>query len=128
MNGAVRAGRSIAMDRRRSLQRLSLLPAVLLLPEQARAGGQLEEPLIDSVQAVSVGVVGGVPMLDLPYAEDSTADTDMNVVMSGDGRFIEVQGTAEGIPFDRVVMNELLDLAAKGCAELGVLQREALAQ
>lgn len=86
------------------------------------------EPLTGSVQAVSVGIVGGVPMLDLAYAEDSTADTDMNVVMAGDGRFIEVQGTAEGEPFDRVVMNELLDLAAKGCRELDELQREALSR
>lgn len=84
------------------------------------------EPLTGSVQAISVGVVGGTPMLDLAYVEDSTADTDMNVVMSGDGRFIEVQGTAEGQPFDRAVMNDLLDLAAKGCTELEALQREAL--
>ncbi|WP_432558418.1 ribonuclease PH [Granulicoccus sp. GXG6511] len=87
----------------------------------------VSEPLTGSVQAVSVGIVGGVPMLDLAYAEDSTADTDMNVVMSGDGRFIEVQGTAEQAPFDRSVMDQLLDLAAKGCADLDVLQREALA-
>lgn len=86
------------------------------------------EPLSGSVQAVSVGIVGGVPMLDLAYAEDSTADTDMNVVMAGDGRFIEVQGTAEGQPFDRAVMDELLDLAAKGCRELDTMQREALAR
>ncbi|MDO5498500.1 MAG: ribonuclease PH [Propionibacteriaceae bacterium] len=88
----------------------------------------VSEPLTQSVQAVSVGIVGGVPMLDLAYAEDSTADTDMNVVMSGDGRFIEVQGTAEQQPFERGVMDQLLDLAAKGCAELAELQQAALAR
>ncbi|MDO5683190.1 MAG: ribonuclease PH [Propionibacteriaceae bacterium] len=85
----------------------------------------VSEPLLGSVQAVSVGIVGGVPMLDLAYAEDSTADTDMNVVMSGD-RFIEVQGTAEQSPFDRAVLDQLLDLAAKGCADLDQLQQKAL--
>jgi ribonuclease PH len=84
------------------------------------------DPLKDSVAAISVGVVGGVPMLDLPYNEDSVADTDMNVVMSGSGNFIEVQGTAEGAPFDRDVLNQLLDLAAGGCATLTELQRAAL--
>ncbi|MPM20133.1 Ribonuclease PH [bioreactor metagenome] len=84
------------------------------------------EPLTDTVSAISVGVVNGAPMLDLKYDEDSTADTDMNVVMSGDGRFIEVQGTAEGEPFDRGLLNELLDLAAKGNAELRDLQLAAL--
>jgi ribonuclease PH len=84
------------------------------------------EPLAGSVAAVSVGVVDGLPLLDLCYTEDSAADTDMNVVMSGDGDFIEVQGTAEGAPFDRVLLDELLDLGAKGCAELTALQRAAL--
>ena len=68
------------------------------------------EPLIGSVAAVSVGVIDGTPMLDLCYTEDSAADTDMNIVMSGDGEFIEVQGTAEGRPFDRDVLDQLLDL------------------
>jgi len=85
------------------------------------------EPLTGSVAAVSVGVVDGRPMLDLCYSEDSTADTDMNVVMSGTGEFIEVQGTAEGAPFDRSVLNALLDLGAAGCAELTRLQQAALA-
>jgi ribonuclease PH len=85
------------------------------------------EPLVDNVAAVSVGVVGGVPMLDLCYTEDSAADTDMNVVMSGSGSFIEVQGTAEGAPFDRAVLDQLLDLGAAGCAELTRLQQAALA-
>ena len=85
-------------------------------------------PLADSVAAVSVGIVGGVPMLDLCYEEDVRADTDMNVVCSGDGRFIEVQGTAEGVPFDRDLLNQLLDLAVAGCQELGKLQTAALAK
>jgi ribonuclease PH len=85
------------------------------------------EPLLGSVAAVSVGVVGGTPMLDLSYSEDSAADTDMNVVMSGDGRFVEVQGTAEGAPFDRQVLDQLLDLGAGGCAQLTELQQAALA-
>jgi ribonuclease PH len=84
------------------------------------------EPLVESVAAVSVGVVGGTPMLDLCYTEDSAADTDMNIVMSGSGSFIEVQGTAEGVPFDRKVLDELLDLGAAGCAELTRLQQAAL--
>jgi len=85
-------------------------------------------PLSDSVAAVSVGIVGGVPMLDLCYEEDVRADTDMNVVCSGDGRFIEVQGTAEGVPFDRDLLNQLLDLAVAGCKDLGKLQAAALAK
>jgi ribonuclease PH len=84
------------------------------------------EPLTGSVSAVSVGIVGGEPMLDLCYSEDSAADTDMNVVMSGTGSYIEVQGTAEGVPFDRSTLDELLELAAGGCAELTRLQQQAL--
>ena len=85
------------------------------------------EPLTGSVAAVSVGVIDGIAMLDLCYAEDSAADTDMNVVMTGDGAFIEVQGTAEGTPFDRRLLDDLLDLGAQGCAQLTGLQRTALA-
>ena len=85
------------------------------------------EPLTGSVAAISVGVVGGVPMLDLNYDEDSTADTDMNIVCAGNGDFIEVQGTAEGVPFDRMVLDQLLDLGQAGCAELTRLQQAALA-
>jgi ribonuclease PH len=85
------------------------------------------EPLTGSVAAVSVGVVDGSSMLDLSYTEDSAADTDMNVVMTGDGAFIELQGTAEGTPFDRKLLDELLDLGATGCAQLTKLQRAALA-
>ncbi|WP_067174471.1 ribonuclease PH [Microtetraspora niveoalba] len=84
-------------------------------------------PLVDSVAAVSVGVVGSEPMLDLCYVEDVKAETDMNVVMTGKGDFVEVQGTAEGAPFDRAALDGLLDLAALGCAELTRLQTEALA-
>ena len=86
------------------------------------------EPLKGSVAAISVGVVDGTPVLDLPYEEDSTAEVDMNIVMTGDGRLIEVQGTAEGEPFDRAVLDQLLDLGAVGCAELTRLQAEALAR
>ena len=87
---------------------------------------QRATPLKDSVAAVSVGIVDGKPLLDLAYVEDVRAETDMNVVMTGDGRFVEVQGTAEGEPFDRAVLGELLDLATAGCAELGRLQQAAL--
>jgi ribonuclease PH len=83
-------------------------------------------PLRDSVAAVSVGVVDGQPRLDLHYDDDVNADTDMNVVMTGDGRFVEVQGTAEGEPFDRALLDRLLELAAAGCAELTALQAAAL--
>jgi ribonuclease PH len=93
----------------------------------SRASSADAQPLTGSVAAVSVGVVDGRPVLDLDYPEDSTAETDMNVVMTGDGRFVEVQGTAEGEPFDRSVLGGLLDLATKGCADLTVLQQAALA-
>ena len=79
-------------------------------------------PIIDSVAAISVGVVGGVPMLDLDYNEDSNCDTDMNVVMTGKGGFVEIQGTAEGVPFSSEELNALLALAQKGIAQLGQLQ------
>ncbi|MCH0540485.1 ribonuclease PH [Streptomyces sp. MUM 203J] len=83
-------------------------------------------PLTGTVSAVSVGIVDGTPLLDLRYEEDVRAETDMNVVCTGDGRFVEVQGTAEGAPFDRKELNALLDLATGGCADLAALQREAL--
>ncbi|MGI8947347.1 MAG: ribonuclease PH [Ornithinimicrobium sp.] len=97
--------------------------------ETARAKGWIArkaEPITGSVAAVSVGIVNGEPVLDLDYPEDSTAETDMNVVMTGDGRFVEVQGTAEGVPFDREMLDELLDLATDGCAELVARQAAAL--
>ena len=84
------------------------------------------QPLTDTVAAISVGIIDGAPMLDLCYEEDVRAETDMNVVCSGDGRFIEVQGTAEGQPFDRALLDNLLDLAVQGCKDLGVLQSDAL--
>lgn len=83
--------------------------------------------LRDSVSAVSVGVVGGRPVLDLPYEEDVRADTDMNVVVTGSGSFVEVQGTAEHAPFDRAELDSLLDLALVGTSELARVQREVLA-
>ncbi len=85
-----------------------------------------KDPLRGSVAAVSVGIDRGAPVLDLEYVEDVRAQTDMNVVMTGDGRFVEVQGTAEGEPFDRAELDALLELAAGGCAELTRLQRAAL--
>ncbi|AEH08736.1 MULTISPECIES: ribonuclease PH [Protofrankia] len=93
------------------------------------ACGWLGRPdaLIRSVAAVSVGVVAGRPLLDLAYDEDSGADTDMNVICTGDGGFVEVQGTAEGLPFDRAMLDQLLDLAVGGCARLTEVQRAALA-
>ncbi len=83
-------------------------------------------PTFDSVAAVSVGVVSGETMLDLNYAEDSMAAVDMNVVMTGSGKFVEVQGTAEGLPFDRGRLNEMLDLATQGIRQLLSAQRRAL--
>lgn len=85
------------------------------------------KPISQSVAAVSVGIINGTPMLDLCYEEDVTAETDMNIVCTGDGNFIEVQGTAEGKPFDRALLNKLLDLGAAGCKELAKLQTQALA-
>lgn len=82
--------------------------------------------LRDSVAAVSVGIIDGVPMLDLPYVEDVRAETDMNVVVTGSGTFVEVQGTAEHAPFDRAELDRLLDLALGGTSTLAQLQRAAL--
>ena len=102
---------------------IALADAVTWLRDRNLLAG---EPLTASVAAVSVGIVGGTPMLDLCYAEDSGADTDMNVVMSGAGEFIELQGTAERTPFDRATLDALLDLATVGCARLTELQQQAL--
>ena len=97
--------------------------------EHLRSKGALVgEPLIESVAAISVGIIDGVPLLDLPYVEDVRAETDMNVVMTGSGKFIEVQGTAEGAPFDKAELDALLELAGKGCADLTRMQTEALAK
>ncbi|MCX5460724.1 MULTISPECIES: ribonuclease PH [Streptomyces] len=86
------------------------------------------KPLTGSVAAVSVGIVGSTALLDLCYEEDVRAETDMNVVCTGDGRFVEVQGTAEGAPFDRTELDALLDLGATGCADLTKGQLAALAE
>ena len=85
-----------------------------------------KQPLSQSVSAVSVGIINGVPMLDLCYEEDVTADTDMNIVCTGDGNFVEVQGTAEGVPFNRDLLNQLLDLGVRGCGQLAQLQQSVL--
>ncbi len=99
--------------------------AVAWLLQQGRIAAS---PIRDFVAAVSVGIVEGTPLLDLEYVEDSACDTDMNVVMTAAGGFVEVQGTAEGAPFTRAQMDRLLALAAKGIAELVAQQRAALAQ
>ncbi|MFZ6686562.1 ribonuclease PH [Undibacterium sp. SXout11W] len=83
-------------------------------------------PVKHFVAAISVGVYQGLPVLDLDYPEDSACDTDMNVVMTEDGHFVEVQGTAEGVAFDRQTMNQLLDLAADGISDLIALQKQVL--
>ena len=98
---------------------VALADAVAWLHAQGKI---TQSPIIDSVAAISVGVVGGVPMLDLDYNEDSNCDTDMNVVMTGKGGFVEIQGTAEGVPFSSEELNALLALAQKGIAQLGQLQ------
>ncbi len=90
-----------------------------LMPAKAK-------PLTGSVAAISVGIIDGEPMLDLAYVEDVRAHTDMNVVVTGDGKFVEVQGTAEGVPFDREELNTLLDIALKGTGELAKIQQTAL--
>jgi ribonuclease PH len=87
----------------------------------------LGEPLRDLVAATSVGVVGGTPVVDLDYVEDSTAEVDMNIVMTGTERFVEVQGTAERTPFDQAQLDGLLGLARRGLARLLAFQRRVLA-
>jgi len=89
-------------------------------------GKLMESPILDHVAAISVGIVQGAPLLDLEYVEDSDCDTDMNVVMTGAGNFVEVQGTAEGAAFTRAEMDALLVLAEKGIQELVAMQRQAL--
>lgn len=89
-------------------------------------GHVASNPLVDSVAAVSVGIIDGEARLDLHYDDDVRAETDMNVVMTGVGRFVEVQGTAEGDPFDRALLDQLLDLASKGISDLTALQKAAL--
>jgi ribonuclease PH len=98
--------------------------ALVLALKHMRSKGIIRSiPISDYVAAISVGVVNGVPMLDLAYDEDSNADVDMNVVKTGAGQFIEVQGTAEGLPFERSALDSLLALADTGIEELVALQR-----
>jgi ribonuclease PH len=93
-----------------------------------KTGKLSESPLKQAIAAISVGVHQGVPVLDLDYIEDSDCDTDMNVVMTEDGGFVEIQGTAEGVPFDRQAMNSMLDLAHLGIKQLIAKQKQALNQ
>jgi ribonuclease PH len=102
---------------------VALADAVSWLQGRKRTKG---DPLVTSVAAVSVGIVDGEPLLDLCYSEDVAAETDMNVVCTGDGRFVEIQGTAEREPFGRELLGRLLDLGVAGCAELTRLQAGAL--
>jgi ribonuclease PH len=104
---------------------VALADAVSYLRGRKRLPG---DPLVTSVAAVSVGIIDGEPRLDLNYAEDSTAETDLNVVCTGEGDFVEVQGTAEREPLRRDQLNELLDLAVAGCGELTSLQVAALSR
>jgi ribonuclease PH len=87
-----------------------------------KTGGLEKNPLIGSIAAVSVGIIGTTPILDLDYGEDVEAEVDMNVVMTGKGRFVEIQGTAEGEPFKKSEMNKLIQLAEKGIDQLSELQ------
>jgi ribonuclease PH len=99
--------------------------------EWAKATGHIPKNAIvlrDSLSAISVGIVAGVPLLDLDYPEDVAAETDMNVVITGRGSFVEIQGTAEGTPFDRAELDRLLDLALQGTNALALIQRQALGQ
>jgi ribonuclease PH len=101
--------------------------ALVLALQKMRAQNQISTmPVRDFVAATSVGIVDGQPLLDLAYEEDSRADVDMNIVQTGDGRFIEVQGTAEAAPFGRDALLSLLDLAQEGIRQLNALQREVV--
>jgi ribonuclease PH len=104
---------------------LALHDALSRLVAAGRIGAH---PLTDTCAAISVGIVDGAPVLDLPYVEDSAAEVDMNVVMTGAGRFVEVQGTAEGLPFSRDELTELLALAETGLGEIMALQRAFVAE
>ena len=105
---------------------VALSDAIAWAMKQGHISGA--SPLRGSVAAVSVGIINGIPMMDLCYEEDVSAETDMNIVCTGDGKFIEVQGTAEGQPFDRALLNQLLDLGSDGCQQLAQMQRNALAK
>jgi ribonuclease PH len=104
----------------------SFVSAILAL-DKLRADGVISRiPVADYVAAVSVGVIGGKPVLDLNYDEDSTAEVDMNIIMTGDGRFVEIQGTAEREPFRKEDMDKLIVLARKGIGELITAQKKVL--
>jgi ribonuclease PH len=105
---------------------VALADAVAWARERKLLRSATAQPLTGSLSAVSVGIVSGRPVLDLCFSEDSGAETDMNIVCTGAGKFVEIQGTAEGAPFDRDELNQLLDLGLAGCAELAELQRAAL--
>lgn len=100
----------------------SITGGYIALAEAVKQLGSPRPILLDSVAAISVGVVSGSPVLDLDYKEDSAAEVDMNVVMTGSGKFIEVQGTAEGVPFDQQTLNAMLELAKSGIRTLTALQ------
>jgi len=101
--------------------------ALVLALAKMREGGKIDEvPVSDYVAAVSVGIIGGKPVLDLDYDEDSTADVDMNIIMTGGGKFVELQGTAEKEPFDKHELNELMALGAQGIKELIGIQKKVL--
>ena len=99
---------------------------VLALKPLIESGEVPKSVLAHQIAAISVGIVNGNPVLDLPYVEDSTADVDLNVVMTGNGQFIEVQGTAESAPCSRAELDGLIDLAATGIQQLATLQSEAI--
>jgi ribonuclease PH len=107
---------------------VALADAVGWLAGRGALATSLDKALPQSVAAISVGVVGGEPMLDLCYEEDVAADVDMNIVCTSSGEFVEVQGTGEAATFGRATLDALLDLGVKGCADLTRLQAEALAQ
>jgi ribonuclease PH len=106
---------------------VALHDAVTWMSGRGMLAGSVEKAVHRSVAAVSVGIIGGEPRLDLNYAEDATADVDMNIVCTGTGEFVEVQGTGEHAVFHRSELDQLLDLGAAGCAELTRIQNEALA-
>lgn len=100
----------------------------LAMKKLVNEGILAENPIISNVAAISVGIVGGIPMLDLKYSEDSAAEVDMNVVMNGEGRFVEVQGTGEEATYTRAELNELLDLAEAGINEIIELQNRVIGE
>jgi len=105
---------------------LSITGAYVALVDAVRALALPESPIFDAVAAVSVGIVGGVPMLDLPYCEDVAAEVDMNLVMTGGGKFVEIQGTGEKATFSDSELETLLALGKKGIRELFAVQKDAL--